>query len=170
MRNITVGFGLIALIVLGISGCTIAPPEPTVAPTATADDPPASDESMINGIYEVTITQEDLRAAGVTEPAALAEHAGTYYWTFADGVWAYEQVSDQPLENPNARGTYTIDGAQYTHNWSDDAADVTTATVAVTSELALQFTDIADADPAFQQISEAIFGLHPWVRIGEVTP
>lgn len=152
-------------LVATLVGC--ATPD-VVTPTATAEPPVSVDEVVIDGIYEVTTTEDDLRTGGVTDPTAIAETAGTYYWTFDAGTWTYEQVSAQPLDTPNALGTYTIDGDVYTHHWSDDNDDVTTATIAVLPDGSLEFTDIVDADPTFQQVSEVTFGLHPWTRIGDL--
>ena len=165
MAKISTGIGLVLLVATALAGC--ATPD-VVAPTTTAEPPSVVEELVIDGIYEATTTEDELRAAGVTDPTVLAETAGTYYWTFDDGTWTYEQVAEQPLETPNALGTYEIDGDVYTHHWSDDDGDITTATVAVLSDGSLQFTDIVDGDPAFQLVSEVTFGLHPWARIGDL--
>lgn len=166
MARVSTNIGLVVLVAVCLTGCVVAPDVAT--PSVTPAPPVSVDELIIDGIYEVTTTEDDLHAAGVTDATVIAETAGTYYWTFDDGTWTYEQVSDQPLETPNALGTYTIDGDTYTHHWSEGGDDVTTATIEVLPDGSLQFTNIVDADPAFQQISEVTFGLHPWARIGDL--
>lgn len=162
MANGTIRLGVAAIALLGLAGC--AP----VAPEIVVPDPaPVPVEVVIDGIYEVTITEDELLAAGVSDPTVLVEQAGTYFWTFDAGTWVYEQQSDKPLEVPNAIGSYELDGDAYTHYWSEDTTAVTTATVEVLADGSLQFTDIVDGDPEFQQVSEVLFGLHPWTRLGD---
>ncbi len=157
---------LFAAVLVAASMTACAPTQTVVSdPPIERSDPPVV--VAIDGLYEVTITEAELSEAGVTDPATLAEHAGTYYWTFDDGQWVYEQQSDKPLEVPGAIGTYELDGNSYTHLWSDDPGDSTSATLTVLSDQSLQFTDIVDADPDFQIVSEVLFGLHPWMRLGD---
>lgn len=160
MTNGTVRLGVVAIVLLGLVGCSPATPVSTPTP-----EPPT--QVVIDGLYEFTITEDELLAGGVTDPVVLAEQAGTYYWTFDEGTWVYEQQSEKPLEVPGAIGSYEIDGTTYTQYWGDDEAVFTTATVTVLSDGALQFTDIVDGDPEFQAVSEVLFGLHPWTRIGD---
>jgi hypothetical protein len=160
MANGMIRLGVAAIVIIGLAACSPIAPAVTPAP-----EPPAV--LAIDGLYEVTITEDELIAGGVTDPAVLAEQAGTYYWTFDDGTWAYEQQSEQPLEVPGAIGSYAIDGSDYTHYWSDDESVFTTATIAVLPDGSLRFTDIVDGDAAFQEVSEVLFGLHDWVRIGD---
>jgi hypothetical protein len=152
-----------------LAGCTAATPsaQTSSAPNPVVTKPADLTASDINGVYEVTTTEEELVAGGVTDPALLAEYAGTYFWTFTDGLWVYEQTSDRPLANPNGDGRFAIDGTLYTHFWGEGEKDVTTATISVLADRSLVFTDIVDGDPELQLVSEVTFGLHPWVRVGD---
>lgn len=169
MRTLWLALGLSAVIVASTTGCSAvveAPPAPSevVSPTPTE----AVDvSSQINGLYQVTITEDELAAGGVTDESLIAEYAGLYYWTFENGRWIYDQTSERPLENPGGVGEYSIDGTRYTHYWGDKPTEITTATITILADGSLQFTDIVDGDPALQQVSEVTFGLHPWVRIGD---
>jgi hypothetical protein len=164
--------GLLIVLVLSLTACSavLAPnstPVPTLTPTASPTSTVTNDESSINGLYSVTITEEELRARGVTDPAVLSEYAGLYYWTFSDGRWIYDQTSDKPLANPGSVGDYTLEGTHYTHYWGNKPGEITTATLTILGDRSLQFTDIVDGDPQQQAISEVTFGLHPWVRVGD---
>ena len=166
--------GLLVVLVMSLTACTVvlAPdpaPVPNPSPTSTPAPAPTEthDESSINGLYTVTITEEELVAGGVTDPATVAEYAGLYYWSFSDGRWTYDQSSDKPLANPGGVGKYTLEGTLYTHYWGDQPDEITTATVAILDDRSLRFTDIVDGDPTLQAVSEVTFGLHPWVRVGD---
>ena len=154
----------VLILAVGLSGCAVV-----VAPTSEPNPEPTvvDDASVLNGLYEVTITADELAAGGVDDPALIAEYAGLYYWEFEDGQWNYDQTSDLPLENPGGVGDYTLEGSDYTHYWGDKPTDITTATVTVLPDGSLQFTEIVDGDPSLQQVSDVTFGLHPWVRIGD---
>jgi hypothetical protein len=79
----------------------------------------------------------------------------------------YEQQSEKPLEVPGAIGTWELTGSAYTHYWDDEQKVFTTATLAVLADGSLRFTDVVDGDAEFQAVSEVLFGLHPWTRIGD---
>ena len=49
-----------------------------------------------------------------TDPAAIAENRGTWTWTLDDGTWHWEQVADNPINNPSDDGTYTVSGDEIT--------------------------------------------------------
>ena len=70
--------------------------------------------AALNGVYEVVVTDEALIAAGVTDPAAIAENHGTFTWTLDDGTWHLDQVADNPINNPSDDGTYTVSGDEIT--------------------------------------------------------
>lgn len=157
---------LVVVLTVSLAGCSVVV-EPTVAPTPVVESPVSIDVSDLNGLYEVTITEDELVAGGVTDPALVAEYAGLYYWTFEDGRWIYDQTSEKPLANPGGVGDFTIEGNTYTHYWGDDATEITTATIAILDNGSVQFTNIVDGDPELQAVSEVTFGLYPWVRIGD---
>ena len=160
------GGAIVVALALALGGCAVVVASDP-APTPVVETPVAIEESDLNGLYEVTITQDELIAGGVTDPALVAEYAGLYYWTFDDGRWIYDQTTELPLANPGGVGDFTIEGTRYTHYWGDDPTQITTATLAVLEDGSLKFSDIVDSDPSLQAVSEVTFGLHPWVRVGD---
>jgi hypothetical protein len=67
----------------------------------------------IVGTWQTTITKDDLRRAGISDPGLLNENAGRFTRTFlADGTWtiAQESLDASPIHNPVWRGTYAIEG------------------------------------------------------------
>jgi hypothetical protein len=119
------------------------------------------------GTWETTITKDDLRAAGVTDPGLLNENAGRFTATYAaDGTWSTAQVSldGSPVFNPVFRGTWTATadtleihvafpepyaGDVTTYGWTRDGNE-------------LRLTLIGPEDPIGKVITEA----HPWGRAG----
>jgi len=70
-------------------------------------------ESAVVGTWQSTITKDDLRSAGISDPGLLNENAGRFTRSFlADGTWAMAQESldASPIHNPAGRGTYTVEG------------------------------------------------------------
>ena len=90
--------------------------EPVACDTAPVTTSASGDEeaAALNGVYEIVVTDEALIAAGVTDPAAIAENHGTWTWTLDDGTWHWEQVADNPINNPSDDGTYTVSGDEIT--------------------------------------------------------
>jgi len=122
--------------------------------------PPYAD---LLGTWQVTITKDDLRAAGFTDPGLLNENAGRFTTTYAaDGTWSTAQVSldSSPVVNPVFRGTWTATadtleihvafpepyaGDVTTYGWTRDGNE-------------LRLTLIGPDDPIGKVITEA----HPW--------
>lgn len=107
--------GLVGLVVgsLVASGCA-APPGAT-NPSVTAAIPGSNGGPGIGdvplGSWTLTLTDEDLRAAGITDVGAVAENTGTFTFTIApDGTWTVAQAASQPLRWPVFRGSYTVIG------------------------------------------------------------
>ncbi len=60
------------------------------------------------GSWTVTITDDDLTAADVTNPGLVTENTGVFTTTFAaDGTWTTVQETDAPVRWPVFRGTFT---------------------------------------------------------------
>lgn len=98
---------------LTVAGCAGQPGAASAPPSAA---PAATTEAGATGVVPVgtwtmTLTEEDLRAAGFTDPGAAAENTGTFTFTIApDGTWTIAQAASQPVKWPVFRGSYTVTG------------------------------------------------------------
>ena len=63
------------------------------------------------GVWTNYVTEEDLRAAGYTDPALLDENVGTQTMTLRrDGTWTMAVESSQPMRWPVFHGTFEVTG------------------------------------------------------------
>ena len=117
------------------------------------------------GTWTTTITDDDLRAGGLTDAAALSENAGSFTLEMAaDGTWTTTQVSDVALKWPVFRGTWTVSGpdkfSQTTDFPADFAGDVVDFTWRIEDgKLVLRLPN--PPDPILPIIMES----HPWERL-----
>lgn len=98
---------LVAVIVAACGGAVTAS-----APSAPSSAPGSSlaDHALL-GSWKVTITEQDLRDAGITDPGLIAENVGTSTKTYsADGTWVAAVVTPQPVRWPVFRGTWRVSG------------------------------------------------------------
>ena len=111
MRALIQG-SLVAVAVAALAGCA-------GAAGGTASPPPASTVAQGSalptgfplGSWTITITEEDLRAGGITDAAGLIENTGTFTKTYApDGTWTVVQETSAPVRFPIFRGTYRASG------------------------------------------------------------
>jgi len=114
------------------------------------------------GAWTVTITEEDLRDAGITDPGLLAENAGVFTKTYAgDGTWTVAQETDAPIRWPVFRGTYRSSGLneieEVTTFPEDYAGDVVRFTWA-REGANVRFTVVDPPDPILPILTET----HPW--------
>ena len=101
-RRVSLGLGLIVL----VAGCG-APSSTTGLPGAAAS--PATAAPL--GSWTVTITEDDFRHAGLTDPGLLDENVGTLTLTFEDdGTWTAAMQSSQPVKWPVHSGTWESGG------------------------------------------------------------
>ena len=105
-----------AFLIIGCSAGPRSSPAPSgasVAPSQSAIGVPAPSGFPLIGSWTTSITKDDLRAAGITDPGLLNENSGRFVWTFAqDGTWTSVQQSldGSPIRAPVFRGHYTVDG------------------------------------------------------------
>jgi hypothetical protein len=117
------------------------------------------------GSWTTTITADDLRAAGLTDAAAIAENAGVFTLEMADdGTWTTTQVTDVPVKWPIFRGTWVATGPdtfrQTTGFPSDFAEDVVDFAWRVENgNLQIELPD--PPDPVLPVIMES----HPWTPV-----
>jgi hypothetical protein len=141
---------------------------PPAPPTCTgdlhvevADGLSPTDPSILDGVYRFEITEDDIRAAGVDDPALLAE-ASVFTWTFDDGVWCWERRAEPPVANPEECGTYRVDGDEVTVFFP--AGPPAISRWEFDDDQALRWVALVDdgGDPLV-----ALAGLRPWVRLGD---
>jgi hypothetical protein len=103
-----------ALVAIAVFGCA-APPSgspdaamPSTAPGASRSAAPIGDDAPI-GSWTMTLTGDDLRAAGFTETGLVSENVGAFTFTVQpDGTWTMAQATPQPVRWPVFRGTYSV--------------------------------------------------------------
>jgi hypothetical protein len=162
--------GCLGLITLVLLAACSSSPTPQSGASSTTRDPgqPATtaaqgvtaDASRLNGVYRVEITDEDLRAGGVTDTEDLAENHGVYTWTLRDGAWHFECRAPNPQENPSDDGTYTVDGPRVTFVFPPGGPGTPTFTWRVEDD-GIRFSTPQAADP----IITVLITAHPWTRL-----
>jgi hypothetical protein len=152
----------IGALVLTLGGALIA----GCGGQATASGPPPSGSSLPAGFplgsWTTTITEADLRAAGMTGAGELTENSGVFTMTLApDGTWTTAQETDAPIRWPVFRGTYVATGPdtfrQQTTFPADYAGDVVDFSWRVESgNLVMEVPDPPD------EVLPIIIEAHPW--------
>jgi hypothetical protein len=95
---------LVAVVLTCVAGCT--GPAGSPSGDAASGSPPSALNAPI-GTWTTTVTEDELRAAGLTNPGEVTENAGTFTTTFSpQGTWTTSQVSDAPVRWPVFQGTY----------------------------------------------------------------
>jgi hypothetical protein len=118
------------------------------------------------GAWKTTITEEDLRAAGVTGEGELGENIGEFTLIMAeDRTWTAAQVTDVPVRWPVFKGTWSPIGAdgfsQVTTFPNDFAGDVVNFTwKLVDGSLVMKVVNPPD------DILPIITESHPWQPAG----
>ena len=107
--------GLVAVVAVMAVGCNAAagaPGTPSAAPAAAPSGGAATIPADFPlGSWTMTVTEEDLRAGGISEAALIKENTGTQILTFvADGTWITAQTSTQAVNLPVFRGTWAVSG------------------------------------------------------------
>jgi TRAP-type C4-dicarboxylate transport system substrate-binding protein len=120
----------------------------------------ADDRSTLAGVYRFEVTEEDLRAEGVTDPALIAENVGILTWTIADGGYCWEQKAPNPVNNPDECGAYEVSGDRFTIYFPDGASE--THRWRLTPEGDLRFDASAVEDPVGRAMAA-----RAWKRIGD---
>lgn len=135
----------------------------SAAPSASAAPSLGAIPEAIVGSW-TTITGADLKAAGLTEAAALAENAGVFTMTLGqDGTWTTSQEADVPLRWPVFRGSYVATGPNSFRQTTDFPADFAGDVVDFTWSLedgALALKLPAPPDPVLPVVMET----RPWQR------
>ena len=146
-----------------VTGCA-GGPGPSGATVAPSDQSPSLaslPEGFPVGSWTSTITEEDLRQAGMAD-GLIKENAGVFITTFApDGTWSTSQATDAPVKWPLFRGTFTVAGDglidQITTFPPEYAGDVVRFTWKMEDD-ALVLGVPEPPDPVLRILTET----HPW--------
>jgi hypothetical protein len=160
--------GSIFIVAALVAACSATPGSSSIAPASQAPSAVASDASAVVpadfpfGSWTSTITEDDLRAGGLTGEGLQGENAGVFTLTMAeDGTWTTAQVSDVPLRWPVFEGTWTTTGpdgfSQLTTFPSDFAGDVVDFTWKI-EDGSLILKVVNPPDPVLPVVMES----HPW--------
>jgi TRAP-type transport system periplasmic protein len=90
---------------------------PQCRPTGKTDGQAAGGSSPLDGVYRVTTTANDLRAAGVPAADVVPENYGTWTYVFDRGRFAFTQEDEQACTW--AYGTFAVKGKQVEWKFTD---------------------------------------------------
>lgn len=157
---------LVAAVILAagvVAGCVTATPT-TSGPNAASHQAAPQDFALL-GSWSTTISKDDVRAAGFTDPGAANENSGMFTWVFEqDGSWRQIQASldASPIVNPVFSGRYTVAGSvvtvvtEFPPDYRDDGLRYAFELV----EGAVRFDLLNPPDPMLPVIVET----YPWTR------
>jgi hypothetical protein len=166
--------GSILTVAAIVAACSTTSGSPPVVPASEAPSTVASEAPSAAAIpadfplgsWTTTITEDDLRAGGLTGDGLTAENSGEFTMTMAeDGTWSTAQVSDVELRWPVFEGTWTATGpdgfSQLTTFPTDFAGDLVDFTWKIENG-ALVLKVVNPPDPVLPVIMES----HPWQPAG----
>jgi hypothetical protein len=146
---------VIAVVIAMVAACSGTSGSATPSPAAAGDGP--------IGAWQVVITEDDFRAAGLTDAGMIAESAGTFTWTIlADGTYTETQQSDQPIRWPVFKGTWSETEAGKIRLRTTFPSDFVGESIDLGWEREggeLRLTLIAPQDP----VMRVHFESHPWL-------
>jgi hypothetical protein len=155
-----------ALLAAGIAGgslsCATAP-----SGTKVPDLPAAAGASFPAdfpiGTWVVTITEADLRAAGITEPGLIKENAASYTRTMQpDGTFTVVSTSTEVLRFPVFRGTWRAtkpNEFEETTTFPPEYAGEVVLIAWERTSAGLELRLVTPPDPIYPILTES----HPWV-------
>ena len=166
--------GSIFLVAALVAACSTTPGLSPIAPAGQAPSAVPSGAASAAAIpaefpfgsWTTTITQDDLRAGGLSGDGLTGENMGEFTLTMAeDGTWTTVQVSEVPLRWPVFEGTWTATGpdgfSQLTTFPSDFAGDVVDFTWKI-EDGSLILKVVNPPDPVLPVVMES----HPWQPAG----
>jgi TRAP-type C4-dicarboxylate transport system substrate-binding protein len=129
------------------------------APPSTA----AHQQRSLDGVYRFELTDQQLRAHGVTDPGLIAENHGVYTWTLSDGGYCWEAKAPNIQANPSECSTYTVKGDRLIINYPTGPPDVYRWEKTADGDLELEvLSGLAKDLP----VSRA-WAAKPWTRIAD---
>jgi hypothetical protein len=150
MRSGILGAAILAF----VAACSGSGASPAPSPSATGGAP--------LGTWKVTITEADFERAGLTNPGANDENAGTFTFTInADGTFTETQQADHPVKWPVFRGEWTAQGTDQLQLRTTFPADFVGETIVITWETASDGLHLRLVSPD-EPYLRAHFETHPW--------
>ncbi len=163
MRSMAQPMAALALAVAAVTGCSggeSTEAEPDGGPGGSTQST-TGDSSAVNGVYRFEVTDDELRAGGVTGEFDINLNHGLFTWTLEDGEYCWEQQAPNPLDNPDECSTYAIDGDQLTLSFEDGLS--ATFGWSLMSDDALELTPVGDMDPI-----ALIWAAETWTKIADI--
>jgi hypothetical protein len=148
------------VLAITIAGCTAFSPSTPGTPLVSM--PPG----FPVGVWSTTITEADLRDAGIEGPGEIRENSGVFTHTFnADGTWTAVQEADVPIRWPIFRGTWTPTGPNSFDMVTTFPPDYAGDVVGITWERAGDTLRLRVPEPP-DPLLPVILETHPWTPAG----
>lgn len=158
----------LALATVVVAACSLVPKGASdVVPSSARAAGRASGTTIPAGFplgsWTTSISADDLRAGGITDPGWLEENAGEFTMTMSsDGTWTTAQVATAGVRTPVFRGSFEVTGPrtfrQRTQFPPDFVGDVVDFSWAIDDEGALVLDVLTPPDDVLPIIVET----HPW--------
>lgn len=159
-RSGATGFAVACLLAIVVAACS------TAGGARSGSSAGNQGGSPLVGTWQTTVTKDDLKGGGISDPGLLNENAGRFTRTFlADGTWtsAQESLDGSTIHNPVWRGAYTVAGDEvrlqidFPSEYQGEAERY--RWVVDGTELRVTMLEPTD-DPLARLINES----HPWTR------
>jgi TRAP-type C4-dicarboxylate transport system substrate-binding protein len=124
---------------------------------------PGGADARFDGVYRFEITDRQLREAGVTRAADIAENHGIFTVTLSHGDYCWKQRAPNDLNNPDECSTYELRGARVIWNYPTGAPDV--YRFAKLPDGDLKVTAVRGGTPAALPYVK-VWAANVWERIG----
>lgn len=150
------------------AGCTHGEGDaPAATPTTGAVSPSASGRvgQLPNGVYRLTISDEQLRSAGMS-PDFIRENAGIWTWILEPGRWSFSIQPDHQtdLGLTTCDGSYDVSGSAATFRVRTAQQAGTCAPPTWTATWKLQGDTLVWSDTSISNFAP-VFAGDPWTRI-----
>ena len=119
---------------------------------------PSADDAQLealNGTYVTTVTEKQLRDAGVLNAEQVRENSGHITYVLDSGRWTAHQVASHYIARPDDTGRYTYRDGLFTFYLDAGPGDWTKARLQVDRGGNIRFRDVVDGDPSKQNLSRA---------------
>jgi TRAP-type C4-dicarboxylate transport system substrate-binding protein len=140
---------------------------PPCRATGQTDGQAAGGSSPLDGVYRVTTTAKDLRAAGAVAGDVLPENYGTWTYVFDRGRFAFTQEDEQACTW--GYGTFAVKGNQVEWRFTDGGGTAPNNAFNKPGELFLfgwsLYRETLTLTPVPGAIAPENFRIKPWQRI-----
>jgi TRAP-type C4-dicarboxylate transport system substrate-binding protein len=122
-----------------------------------------AEETAISGVYRFSLDEGQLRAAGMTDAARIAENLGVITYTLNDGEACWQQRGPTPAATADGCDPYEVDGDRFIINYPAGEPDVYRWRELANGDLELTYVS---AEPGEDDIARAS-AIPTWKRIGD---